>query len=146
MIYLEYEMYKIKYAESQEQFNMILTEKERLFTKTLPIAIRYDKDKVQSSPTGNMLEDYIIAMDDEQINERLSQLRQLLSDRSMLLQLKENELRQSRDIPDRVYVHRFIDGHGINRIAKDLNYSKSQIYRILGQIRKRCDKMRKKLC
>lgn len=146
MIYLEYEMYKIKYIESQEQFSMVLTEKERLLTKTMPSAIRYDKDKVQSSPTGNILEDYVVALEDEHIDEKLNQLRQILNDRKLLLEIKERELRQSQDMPDKVYVHRYIDGHGINRISRDLSYSKSQIYRILGQIEKRCDKMRKNMC
>lgn len=46
--YLEYECIKAKFVDLQEQFAKVLLEKERLFTRTLPSAIRYDKDKVQT--------------------------------------------------------------------------------------------------
>ena len=145
MIYLDYEECKIKYAQLQIQFNQVLTEKERLFTRTLPNAIRYDKDHVQSSPDSNVLEDYVVALEESKIDESLGRLRQLLEDRERLLELKEKELRKSRDKDDKIYRFRFLDGYGINKIARTLNYSKSQVYRILSQIEKRCDKMRKLL-
>ena len=143
MIYLEYEEYRIRYNELQVQFNAVLTEKESLFTKTQPNAIRYDKEKVQSSFDGNVLEEYVITMDEKGLDNKLNWLRQCLEDREKLLDMKEKELRKSQDKQDKIYVYRFLDGYGINRISRSLNYSKSQIYRILSQIQKRCDKMRK---
>ena len=145
MIYLEYEAYRVKFLDLQEQFNHFLTEKERLFTRAMPNAIRYDKEHVQSSNDSNPLEEYAIALDEQKIDENLSRLRQLLEDREKLLNMKEMELRKSQDKFDRIYVNRFLDGYGINRLARSHNYSKSQVYRILGQIQKRCDKMRKNL-
>ena len=56
--YLEYECIKAKFVDLQEQFAKVLLEKERLFTRTLPSAIRYDKDKVQCMPDDNPLERY----------------------------------------------------------------------------------------
>ena len=112
MVYLEYEMYKTKYLDLQCQFDIALTEKEKL--------LEYD--------------------------ESLNTLRQLLEDRKLLLEMKETELRKSQDRYDKIYVYRFVDGYGINKVARTLNYSKSQVYRILDQIQKRCDKMRKETC
>ena len=141
MIYIEYESYRLKYLELQEQFNRILTEKERLFTKTLPNAIRYDKEHVQCSPDTNTLEEYVINLDEKKIDESLARLRQLLEDRGKLLELKEQELRKSQDKDDRVYCLKYLDGYGINKICKIMSYSRSQIYKILNRISKRC-KMR----
>ena len=137
MTYLEYERFKVKYNDLQERFALILMEKERLFTKVLPSAIRYDKDRVQSSIDGNPLENYVISLDEENIDEKLTQLRESLKDWEMLLKMKEKELRASHAIPDKIYVYRYIDGYGINKIAKTISYSKSQVYRILNQIDKK---------
>ena len=146
MIYPEYERFKVRFASMQERFADVLLEKERLFTKTQPNAIRYDKDQVQSSIDGNMLEDYVISLDEEQIEEKLAKLRQSLQDWEILINLKEKELRKSKVMHDRIYVYKYLEGYGINRISKELNYSRSQVYRILRQIEKRCNILRQNMC
>ena len=146
MIYPEYEQYKARYNDLQNIFASFLLEKESLFTKTLPNAIRYDKDRVQSSIDGNMLESYVIKLEDSRIDEKLDHVRQTLQDWEILLDAKERDLRKSQDKYDRIYTFKYLDGYGINKIAKILSYSKSQIYRMLKQIDKRCDKMRQNMC
>lgn len=143
--YLEYESIKERYESFQNLFAKILLEKERLMTKTLPNAITYDGLKVQSSVDGNPLEEYVLSVEDEGLDLKLNRYRQALSDWRMLLDLKERELRESRESIDRVYVMRNLDGYSINRVAKVMSYSRSQVYRILGKISKRCDKMRQKM-
>lgn len=138
MIYIEYEAYRCKYLDLQEQFNHFLTEKERILTKTLPNAIRYDKDKTSSSLDGNPLEDYVIELEESKVDESLDRIRQLLEDRERLLHLKEKELRMSQDVYDRIYRMKYLDCMGINKIAKIMHYSRSQVYRILENIKKRC--------
>ena len=142
MDYLEYERYRLKYNAMQERFASVLLEKERLFTNTLPSGIRYDKDKVQHSVDDNPLEEYVIQMDEKQIDDTLDQMRKTIKDWEMLLEVKERELRKSLSIPDRIYTCRYLDGDGIGKISSSLCYSKSQVYRILRKIEKRCDKMR----
>ena len=140
--YLEYEGIKERYESFQQLFAKILLEKERLLTKTLPNAIRYDGLKVQSSIDGNPLEEYVLSVEDEELDLKLNRYRQSLSDWKFLLDLKEKELRESKSAIDKIYTMRAIDGYGINRIAKAMCYSRSQVYRILNKIEKRCDKMR----
>lgn len=143
MVYIDYERYKIRLMESQERFNEMLTEKERLFTQVMPNAIRYDKDQIQSCPDGSMLEDYVISLEDKHIDDKLRSLRQIMDDRMSLLEVKEKELRASAEIPDRIYVRVYLDGFKVKRVAREINYSKSQVYRIIDKIEKTCDKMRK---
>lgn len=135
MIYLEYERYKAKYLEAQRWLNDVLTEQERLFTKTLPNAIRYDKVNVQVSVGTNNIEEYIIAMQEKGIDKRLEECKKILDDRSKLLKMKEEELRKSPDTIDKLYYFKFVDGLSPNQIAKTLNYSKAQVYRMLNQIK-----------
>ena len=145
MQYLEYERYKVKYNGLQWRFSQILLEKEKLFTKTQPDAIRYDKDKIQSSVSGNMLDNYVISLEEKKIDQKLSILRKSLKNWQTLLDLKERELRRSKSMSDRIYVLKYIDGQEVSKIAGLTNYSKSQIYRILRQIEKRCENMRQNM-
>lgn len=135
MTFLEYERAKIKYYEAQEWFEQALSEQERLMTKTMPSAIRYDKANVKSSPNGNVLDDYVIAKEEKRIDKKISRMRKLLEDREKILSLKENELRKSHDNMDMIYLYWKIDGFSPNEIAKALNYSKSQVYRMIGNIK-----------
>ena len=147
MVYQIYEEYKWNFLVAQERFMEMLTEKERIFTKTQPNAIRYDKEKIQTSPDGNILEEYVIEMERKRINERLAELRLIMSDREGLLRLKEYELKTSKDIDDQIYCLKYLENKKVEKIAKFLGYSESQIYRRLEKIdafAKRCEKMRNK--
>lgn len=134
MIYLEYEIFKSKYLDTQRTYNEILEEQERLFTKTQPNAIRYDKERVQGGYSVNSLEEYMMEKEKKHIDDRLKESRQLLNDRATLLKAKEKELRESQDKIDRIYVCKYLDGMHPDKIAMALNYSKSQVYRILKRI------------
>lgn len=134
MIYREYEVCKSKYRELQRNFDAVLTEKERLFVKTQPKAIVYDKDKVQSGHDVNVLEDYVTSCED--IDKQLNELRRLLDDRWMLLKVKEEELRRSQDKKDKVYVLLYLDCISIRKVAETLNYSKTQVQRINSELRR----------
>ena len=147
MVYLEYERFKNRYLATQNEYNSILMEKESLFTMTQPKAIKYNTDKIQSSYSGNVFDNYLLAKESNQIDERLNEAKSLLDDRGKLLELKEKELRLSNDKADVVYCLKFVDGVGTTTIAKRLNYSKSQVYRVLDRIKieirkdgKKCDK------
>jgi DNA-directed RNA polymerase specialized sigma subunit len=137
MVYLEYEKLKAKYRRIQEQYDNVLTEHERLFTKTLPKAITYDRDTVQSSPNADILANYVITEEEKGIDEQLKNLKRLLKERRRLLMAKEEELRMSKNKNDRIYTLKYLDGMGVHKIANTLNYSVSQVYRIIERIEKR---------
>ena len=135
MVFLDYEREKIKYYKAQEWFDEALNEQERLITRTMPSAIRYNKPVVQSSPDGNVMDDYVIAMEEKRIKRKIAHRRQLLEDRERLLSIKEKELRKSHDKMDIVYVNWKIDGQSPEQISEALHYSKSQVYRMIGGIK-----------
>lgn len=136
-VYIDYELYKSRYYETQKALNDILTEKEKIFTRTLPNAIRYDNQVVGGGLPHNNFDEYMSELEDNKVNERLAEAKQLLFERQKLLYLKEQELRASKDKVDVVYRMRFLDDIKPSTIAKALAYSESQIYRILEQIKKR---------
>ena len=136
MLYIEYYNYWQSYKATQERYNEILMEKEELFQQTQAKAITYDRDKVQGGAINNTLETYIEKKDERKIDERLEEAKSILDDRERLLKIKETELRASNHLHDKVYCMRYIDFISPYKIAKMLNYSKSEIYRILEKIDK----------
>lgn len=141
MVYVEYEIYKSRFRTAQMWFDDALLEKERLFTKTQPSAITYDRDIVQSSPSGDILDNYVISLEEKKINDKIEPFRQMLIDRERLLIIKEAELRRSPDKYDKIYVMKYLEGWSIGRICKQMNYSRSQVYKILDSITKKIRKI-----
>ena len=146
MLYIEYEIYKSKYKETQQIYDEILTEKERIFQKTQGKAIRYDIERVSGGEYSNVLDNYIIEKDEKRIDQRLDEVKSLLNDRERLLSLKEQELRNSKILYDKIYRMSYLDHIKPYKISEYIGYSKSQIYRILEKIERniknatKCDK------
>lgn len=134
MLYQEYELCKKRLSRAKEIYEKVLEEQEEIFTHTQPNAIRYDKDKVKSSVSGDGNEKYIIEKERRMIDERLQDAKVLIEERTKILLDKESELRQSTEIIDIIYVYKFLDNIRTKDICDYLNYSKSQVYRIISQI------------
>lgn len=150
MVYLDYENAKLRYKQSQKRLDDLLTEKERLFIITQPNAIRYDNDKIQVTPK-NKLDEYVIAL--EKVEAEIKSLEMIIATRKRMVEEAEDNLRQSQDQMDAIYLMKYVNGYNVPTISLTMNYSKSQIYRILQVIRKNiinmrqnattCDQMRK---
>lgn len=94
-----------------------------------PKAIRYDKDMIQSSPTGDALANYVIRLEKEE---------------SKLLKLKEHYLDTYEDIRIRlisvnpdiysdVLFMRYLEQKPLGQIAEELNYSYEWTCRLHGR-------------
>lgn len=135
MLYIEHSRLKAKYAEAQRQYDEILSEKESLFSRTQPQGIDYEKDKVGGGGNANVFDTYIIAKERARLDERLNEIKDILNDRKRLLDLKESELRASKNWHDIIYKLRYIDNLSITKIENRLPYSRAQIWRILKKIK-----------
>ena len=137
MLFLEYEDFKSKCLETQKMYDAILAEKEELFQRTQPQAIRVDKEKVSGGGGNNAFDAYLMETCRKQIDERLAEVKSLLDDRNQLLSLKSKELKASKDVRDKVYRLRFLEHKRVYLIAKYVNYSEAHVYRIIDFIQKK---------
>ena len=103
---------------------------------TQPSAVKFDKEPVGGGITENIFERYLILKEEKKIDQRLEEIKSILDDRERLLKLKEQELRASTDVQDKIYMYRYIDKLKVYKIAKMVGYSEPQIYRILKVIRR----------
>ena len=136
MLYEEYEIYKSKYYEVQKKYNEILNEKEELFAKTQPKATQITGEKTEGGKHLNTFDEYLIQKEKKNIDRRLEEVKAILDDRERLVKLKEQELRVSTNHYDKIYKYRYIDRLTIEKTARLSNYSRSQVFNILKEIRK----------
>lgn len=134
--YIKYEEYKRNYHNTQETFNDLLNEQERLFSITQPQSTSYDKDKTNGGKISNAFDNYVIAKQESDIDRRLAEARSILKDRKLLLDSKEEELLKSKDWYDKIYVLRYINKKTIRQIEKEIPLSKSEIDRKIKKIAK----------
>lgn len=135
-VYIAYAEFKSKYLEAQKQFNKILQEKEDIFAKTQPKSPNWDKIDSSNVTEHNNFDNYLINKESKKIDERLVEIKSILDDRERLLKLKEKELMESREQIDKIYKLKYIRQFNINEIIKNVNYSKSQVYRLLDIIKR----------
>ena len=134
MLYVDYVILKQSYDESLRRLKELLDRKEEAFTRTLPSAIRYDLQKVLHSITSHStLDDYV--MDVEKIDQQIRSAKIILMDRKEMLDLKEEELKKSRDVDDRVYYLKYIQRLTVEQIAIRMHYSEGNIYYHLAKIK-----------
>ena len=152
MRYLEYEDLKKKYLKAQEIYDSILSEKEQIFQRTQPKSTmgEYEREHDKLYSVGgkggnkvNQIEEYVILLDQNQVNERLAEAKSILDDRERLMLQKERDLRRSKNIDDELYTMRYLDRMRISTISRLLCYSESQIYRRLKTIRAKVKDARK---
>ena len=143
MVFVDYEIAKLKYLETQGIYDQVITEKEELFSRTQPKGTSFDKELVSSANFGNNFDQYLIEKEKKQIDAKLMEAKELLNERGNLLNVKEKELRASKALYDRIYTMRYIDNVRVMVIARKMSYSESQIYRILDRIEKMRENARK---
>lgn len=131
MVYEDYEAFREQYHKTQLQYNDILSKKENLFAMTQPHTTDYSKVMVDGGTPKNTFEVYLIKKEEQQIDEKLAEIKSILEDREQLLKLKEQELRASNDIKDKIYKYRKLDKMRAYKIARLVGYSERQVYRIL---------------
>lgn len=136
MLYIQYIELKKKYTAAQEDYDSILSEKEKLFRSTQPKGTDFSKEKVSGGTSSSPFDNYLIESELKGIDKRLEIARSILEARKVLFQLKEEELKLSKDVYDRVYVYKEMYKLQVYKVAGLVGYSEPQVYRILRKIKK----------
>lgn len=103
---------------------------EELRTETEnPKAIRYDKDLIQKSATGDALANYMIRLDKEE--QRLYNLKESYIDKYIEIRERISEVRP--DLYADVLYMRYLENKTLVIIADELNYSYEWVCRLHGR-------------
>lgn len=141
-LYLIHRKYYLSFLQAQNNLEEILNEQEMLIQRVEPKSslAEHEREFMASNPTtgGRILtrkaEEYAIEVERRKIKERLAEAREILSDRKLLLEIKEEELRKSKDIYNRIYTCKWVDGMKAQAIIDETGYSRSQVYNIIDHL------------
>ena len=133
MIDEEYESIWSKIHKLEEELFNYIEKRNELFDKTQPKSANMDKIMVDGKNPTNMMEQYVIQK--EYLNEKINQLNTTLDDLYQVLKRKRDELKQSKNIYDRIYYYRIIERLSMYKIATLVGYSKEQTYRYFKKIK-----------
>ncbi len=136
MVYIEYNKCKKNYNKTYNNLNNYIDKKTMLFIKTLPSAVKVKGETITGGIHENPFELYVQKKDELDLDRKILEAQSILNESKRLLDIKELELRQSKDWYDIIYCYYFLDGLTIRAIARKIPYSKSQISRIIKNILK----------
>ena len=136
MTYIEYEQYKQKYNATLKEHEKLIDEKEKLFLLTQPKATAYDKEKVKGGTPVNTFDEYLIKKEKKELDQKLEESQSILNERIRLLNIKREELNQSKDEYDILYKYKYIDNLKVRVIYKKMAYCRASVYNMLNEIRK----------
>lgn len=147
-LYLEHRKQYLLYREALKKVEDILNEYEIISAKVHPKSALAEHEREFSKETIlpasgkkiNKTEEYVIALEQRRIEERLYSAKLILQERTELLKLKEEEIRKSKDIYNMVYTAKWIDGLKNDAIVKQTGYSRSQVYNIVGHLMKQLER------
>ena len=137
-LYLMHRKLYLEYEQALQNVRDLIDERELLFTKTEPKSSV--GEKVSGGTRINKTEEYVIQMEQRHIKERLEEAKSILKDRQEIMLIKESELRRSKDLYTQIYLLKWVDGLKADKIVKELDISRSQIYNIIGHITKQIER------
>lgn len=136
MIYMEHAEARRAYKKALEDYGAILDEWAALFEKTQPKGQQTDAVRVQTSMTNDTLDNYLAEKQRRNIDARLAEAKAIAENRKALLDNALEALTRSNEPLDKIYKMRFLRGCSVERIAAEMHYSESHIYRLIRWIRK----------
>lgn len=147
-LYLEHRRQYLLFLDAQQRLEQVINEYEVISQKVQPKSALAEHEREFSKETilpasgakVNKAEEYAIAMQQRKIKERLESAELVLKKRSDLLNIKEAELRKSRDIYNMVYTLKWVDGLKADAIVEETGYSRSQVYNIIGHLTKQLER------
>lgn len=131
-LYEEYHKLLKEYKELDKNYDKILEKKARAILNTQPGAVDTSKDNVSGGKKKNPIEVFVEEL--EKIEPELNKARNDRDLKGYFLKKKELELRESKEVNDRLYVMYYLDNMKVKHIAIKINYSKEQTYRYIREI------------
>jgi len=138
-----YDLFK-KYQRAKFHYEKKLEKKALLIIQTQLGAVDTTKEKINGGKIENKIERFVCEL--EELDPEIQTARNERDLLAYLLKKKEKELRDSKDIMDRIYVLKYLDKRKARHIAIIINYSLSRTYDLINEIEKKLNigKNRKK--
>lgn len=141
MIYEEYHELLKKFKSAEINYFKALDKKSQLLYSVEPhasqpkeIIVDYSYDNPDSS-----IINYTAEIED--VNKLINEIKNNKDIYETELRKKEDLLRRSNDIYDKIYVYKWLEHRSLNNYYRLLSYSKRQIYNFINEMRKKLYKI-----
>ncbi len=134
-LFIEHYRLNEEYKKVKKEFDKSLEKKSQLLYSIVPGSANFENELVKNNSNDKFI-NYTIKM--EEIDKEINVRRNLKDVLAYRLKLKEIELKKSDNILDKVYYLRIVERIKVRQICIKINYSKTQTYRILEEVRKKC--------
>lgn len=137
MKFKEYHELLKKYKMAESSYYKALDKKSKLLYNVEPHSVRIKEILVDSSfdRPDSMIIDYTVEID--KVNELINNARNNKDVLGYELKKKEEQLRCSNNVYDRIYVFQWIEHKRVVEYYRLLNYSKRQIYNLIKEIKQK---------
>lgn len=134
-LFVEYELLKRECKAAKRDYDKALEKKAEYYYSVLPGASDTSKELIKTECTNDKFLNYTIKI--QEIDSEIEVRKNLYGNLSYRLKLKEIELRNSKELLDRIYTYRYLDRYKVNKIARLVEYSREQTYRKIREIDKK---------
>ena len=115
MVYLDYEINYRRCQRAERAYMELLTRKGEIVSSNV---------------------NYKAQLEEENIEERLSVAKEIMSECEIQLEETEQALKNSCEIMDRIYYYKHLQGRKTEWIAQKVNYSAPYLYKLLQKMEK----------
>ena len=140
MIYEEYYKKYYDYRKNNKEKNDLENKKVQLIG-----LVDVKSSSTKNGNYSNQKEDKFLfyTAELEETELKIYQKDKILEELKTQLKTKENELRESKDVLDKVYLYKYIDKLKYYQISKKIKYSKSRTYDFINEVDKNIEKIKK---
>lgn len=131
-LFVEYELLKRECKAAKRDYDKALEKKAEYYYSVLPGASDTSKELIKTECTNDKFLNYTIKI--QEIDSEIEVRKNLYGNLSYRLKLKEIELRNSKELLDRIYLLIYEDKVKIKNIARRLGYSYQRIYQLKDEI------------
>lgn len=132
-LFIEYELLKRECKLAKREYDKTLEKKAEYYYSVLPGASDTSKELIKTECTNDKFLNYTIRI--QEIDSEIDVRKNLYGNLSYRLKLKEIELRNSKELLDRIYTYRYLDKSKVKVIGIKIRYGKSQTYDYITKIK-----------
>lgn len=135
-MYLEYNELLKKLKNAERNYNKALEKKSELILSVMPGAVKVK----EIMTSGNTSSDTNLVKYTSEIDEVDKLINQSRNTRDMLnyeLKKKLNQMRESEDVYDKIYIYRWIEHRSVYKFNRLLGYSVRQVYRYIDEMKEK---------
>lgn len=144
-MYLEYVELFFKKNQAERDYNRAIDDKQKLLYTVTPHSVIPNEvvNHLSSSTPGSNFINYSDKV--IEIDENIKNTRDIFDNRTYLLKIKEAELRESKDILDRIYVYYWLEKKKVSKFYRLVGYTREYTYEVIDKMREEINDIRKKV-